>query len=248
MNEAVTSAIVIPSFNETLALPVMLLELARGLSPSDAIIIMDDSNIDISSKIDLACREALANAHASYYFINHQGKSGRGAAVRRGMVNAVSLFPNLKHITECDADGSHRPVDILKVKEYSENFDLVVGSRYLQESQILGWPTSRRIFSRILNHFIPRIFSIQIRDITNGLRRYSLPAIELILLQKQENTGFIYLSEQAVIVRNSGLRIGEIPITFVDRTLGSSTVTWHEIISSIKGVVLLISQARKKQS
>ncbi|MCX6445212.1 MAG: glycosyltransferase [Actinobacteria bacterium] len=246
MNEAVTSVVVIPSYNETLALPVMLSELAKGLSSSDAVIIMDDSFVDTSSKIDLACSEVLANTPASYYFFNHQGKSGRGAAIRRGMVNAVSLFPNLEYITECDADGSHRPIDILKVKESSENFDLLVGSRYLQESQIVGWPLSRRIFSYILNHFIPRILSIQIRDITNGLRRYSLPAVELILLQKQENSGFIYLSEQAVVVRNSGLRIGETPITFVDRTLGSSTVTWREIVYSIKGVVLLISQARKK--
>ena len=246
MNEGVTNAVIIPSYNETLALPVMLAELAKGLSSSDAVIVMDDSPIDVSSKIDLACREALNSSTANYYFFNKQGKSGRGAAIRRGMVNAVPLFPNLKYIIECDADGSHRPIDILKVKECSQNYDLLVGSRYLRESKILGWPVSRRIFSYILNKLIPFFFNIRLHDITNGLRRYSLPAVELILQQRQENTGFIYLSEQAVIIRNSSLRIGEIPITFVDRTLGSSTVTWREIISSIKGVVLLVSQKRKK--
>ena len=246
MNEAVTSAIIIPSYNETLALPVMLSELTEGLSSSDAVIIMDDSHVDVSTKIAAACKELFIGSPASYHFFNHQGKSGRGAAIRRGMINAVSLFPNLQYIIECDADGSHRPIDILKVKESSGNYDLLVGSRYLHGSKILGWPVSRRIFSCILNYIIPKIFKIQLRDITNGLRRYSLTAVELILSRKQENTGFIYLSEQAVIVKNSGLRIGEVPITFIDRTLGSSTVTWLEIASSMKGVALLISQGHKK--
>ncbi len=246
MNQSVTSVLVIPSYNETLALPVMLTELAKGLSNSDAVIIMDDSPADISKKIDLACRNALINSSCSYHYFNNQEKSGRGAAIRRGMLKALSLFPDLKYIIECDADGSHRPIDILKIKDSSGNDDLLVGSRYLKKSKIVGWPISRKIFSHVLNFIIPKIFSIDIRDITNGLRRYSRPAIESILLKKQENTGFIYLSEQAVIVRDAGLRFGEYPITFVDRTLGSSTVTWREISASIKGIMALVMHNRKR--
>jgi dolichol-phosphate mannosyltransferase len=88
---------------------------------------------------------------------------------------------------------------------------------------------------------------VPVSDITNGLRRYSKAAIEKILQTKQENSGFIYLSEQALIVKNSNLLITEIPIIFVDRTLGTSTVTWREISNSLIGVtkILLSNLVRK---
>jgi dolichol-phosphate mannosyltransferase len=82
---------------------------------------------------------------------------------------------------------------------------------------------------------------VPVSDITNGLRRYSSVAIDRILATKQENSGFIYLSEQAIIVKNANLTIAEIPIVFVDRTLGKSTVTWREISSSLLGVAKLFA-------
>jgi dolichol-phosphate mannosyltransferase len=121
---------------------------------------------------------------------------------------------------------------------------MLIGSRYLKESAIENWPLLRRIFSKILNSLIPVLLNINVTDITNGLRRYNNQSVDLILNFKQLSFGFTYLSEQALIVRAKNLKILEIPITFINRSRGNSTVGLKEIYSSIQGVFLLL---KKKQ-
>jgi dolichol-phosphate mannosyltransferase len=242
VNKIVRKVIIIPSYKETLALPKMLAELREYLQETDAILIMDDSPEVIANEIDSLCKLALGKCAAKYHFLNHQGKSGRGSAIRRGIEYSLNVFPNLEFIIECDADGSHRPLDIVRVKEAKSRSHMLVGSRYLPDSKIVGWPISRRIFSKVLNSIIPRLLDIQLHDITNGLRRYSSRAAYEIINQPQKNMGFIYLSEQALIVKQHGLEMAEIPIDFIDRTEGSSTVTWREIAASVQGVVVVVKQ------
>lgn len=223
----------------------MLFELQFGLTATDAIIVMDDSPEPIADEVEAACSEVLKESSASYLFVNHQGKVGRGDAVRRGMEQAVTLFPSLEFVMECDADGSHRPVDILRVKESKIEADLLIGSRYLRDSKVQGWPFSRRIFSRALNFIIPRVLQVNVTDITNGLRRYSINAVNEIIAQYQVNKGFIYLSEQALALEKRGLLIKELPTVFVNRTQGSSTVTWREVLASLRGVIGLVTLKHK---
>lgn len=245
MNTRVLKVVIIPSYKETLALPEMLNELQNHLEATDAILIMDDSPKSVANEIDNSCKLALANSDVNYFFINHEGKSGRGSAIRRGIEQSLSLFPNLQYVIECDADGSHRPTDIARVKDSDSYSHMLVGSRYLSESQIVGWPVSRRIFSRALNIVIPRLLQIKVSDITNGLRRYSVQAAREMIREPQLNMGFIYLSEQALIIKKCGLGIAELPIKFVDRTQGKSTVTRKEIIASIQGVISLVRRTLK---
>ena len=246
MSDLITSAIIIPSYNETLALPALLRDLKHGLSRNDVVIVMDDSSDEIARVVRRECLAAIEGAEFEYKYISSGYKSGRGAAVRRGMSIALSSYPKIDKILECDADGSHQASDILKIKDSCSKSDLLVGSRYLPTSEIIGWPLSRRIFSWILNKSIPRLTGIRIRDITNGLRRYSKPAAELILGEPQVNTGFVYLSEQALLLVNGQMTISEEPIVFVDRTLGQSTVTWREISKSLNGIVKLILKSHRK--
>ncbi len=246
MNPIISSVIIIPSYNEMLALPELLRELKLGLARQDAVIVMDDSPSEISKETEARCLESIKDAEFAFKFDNSGFKSGRGAAVRRGMTLALSEFPNLETILECDADGSHRPEDILKIKNSLSKADLLVGSRYLESSKILGWPLSRRAFSWFLNKSIPRITNVHLQDITNGLRRYSKDAVNMILSKYQVNKGFIYLSEQAILISKAEMTISEESIIFVDRTLGTSTVTWREILSSLDGIFKLVLANHKK--
>ena len=245
MNAQVSTVIIIPSYNETLALPELLRELKLGLMKQDAVIVVDDSPPETSLEIKRLCLESIDDCEFDFRFDQSGGKSGRGAAVRRGMVLAISEFPNLEKVLECDADGSHRPVDILQIKNSLSSADLLVGSRYLSSSKIVGWPVTRRAFSWFLNRSIPRATGVNLQDITNGLRRYSKAAVGKVLSEKQTNKGFIYLSEQAILISRAGMAISEEPIIFVDRTLGRSTVTWREISTSLYGIFQLVIANRK---
>lgn len=245
MKSDISTVLIIPSYKETLALPALLHDLATGLTGQDAVIVMDDSPTQIFEDIRHRCLASTKGSNCLLMFVNSEGKSGRGAAVRRGMAIALTEFPSVKNVLECDGDGSHRSVDILKIKNSASNADLLVGSRYLKSSEIVGWPLSRRAFSWLLNYLIPKLAKVNLHDITNGLRRYSKIAVLKILSQKQENKGFIYLSEQAILISRAGLSLSEESITFVDRTLGNSTVTWREVSNSLYGILKLLLVNRK---
>jgi dolichol-phosphate mannosyltransferase len=236
----ITHVIVIPTFNELDALPQFLLELLPLTAESTALVIADDSVDEEFARLKIAVSKIEGLRNRDVIFSHHSGKGGRGAAVKRGFALALTTFPNVTHLLECDADGSHQPSDILRVINTASNFDLVIGSRYLPDAKISNWPKSRRIFSKALNKMIPRILGLQIRDVTNGLRRYSKKCAITIVNTESINTGFIYLSEQALIVSKGNFTITEIPIHFKNRTLGETTVTHKEIMQSLSGIVSLL--------
>ena len=238
-------AIVIPSYREDTALPTLLRQLSKKLTIEDAIIIVDDSPAPESAIIERKCKEATESSGAQFHFISCGIKSGRGHAIRRGMIFAMNCFEHLEFIIECDADGSHTVTDIIRLRDSKIQAHLLIGSRYLAGSQIIGWPISRRVFSLLLNKMIPKLLSINITDITNGLRRYSTIATSNILDVPQENIGFIYLTEQAIILNEAKLNYAEVPVTFINRTEGKSTVTILEIFRSMQGIHKLIKKSRR---
>jgi hypothetical protein len=89
------------------------------------------------------------------------------------------------------------------------------------------------------------MLNVPIKDITNGLRRYTPQSLRKILLQEPINSGFTYLSEQAFVIHASKLKIDEIPIMFVERIAGQSTVTWKEILNSLRGILFLFLLKKK---
>ena len=237
---SIKCVIAIPSYNEVTSLPILIKKLALVLNYEDAVLILDDSPLDNQVKIKSLVTNSFSDSKGMLLFLASNKKLGRGSAVRRGMQFCKKDFPNFKYFIECDADGSHQVLDIVKLRDHESKADLLIGSRYLPESQIIGWSIQRKIFSRLLNFMIPRLLQIQVKDITNGLRRYSPRTIDYILKINPINNGFTYLSEQILIANSKGLLISELPIVFIDRVSGKSTVTYKEIINSIKGILLLL--------
>ena len=238
--KSIKYVIAIPSYNEVISLPILIKKLSLVLNSEDAVLILDDSPLDNQGKIESLVTNSFSGSKGMLLFLNSDKKLGRGSAVRRGMQFCKKDFPNFKYFVECDADGSHQVLDIVKLRDHESKADLLIGSRYLPESQIIGWSMQRKIFSRLLNFIIPRLLQIPVKDITNGLRRYSPKTIDYILKINPINSGFTYLSEQILIAHAKGLSIFELPIVFIDRVSGESTVTYKEIVNSIKGILLLL--------
>lgn len=182
----------------------------------------------------------MSKSQASIIFNYAEIKSGRGAAVRRTFEWARSIHPEISFYVEADSDGSHRPADIIRILRTESNADLVIGSRYSRGSKISGWPLGRRVFSKMLNLTIPRILLVPSADLTNGLRRYSSKATNLLLENPPQNPGFIYLSECAYLISKNNLSIEDLPIHFENRLHGESTVGRREIFNSLNGLFKLI--------
>jgi dolichol-phosphate mannosyltransferase len=242
--QKVRNVIAILSYNEVEALPSLISNLSLKLGSQDLVMILDDSEPKVSVLLEKSVSKSFKNSLGQLVFVNSGIKNGRGAAVRKGMELSDLYLPNFVYFIECDSDESHQVEDIFRVIRSDKNCDLLIGSRYLEDSRIINWPFLRRIFSKVLNVFIPFLLGLKLTDITNGLRRYSNRSVKILLKYDQINFGFTYLSEQAFILHKNGYSISEIPITFVNRRLGSSTVGASEIYSSLKGIIDLFSNKK----
>ena len=234
------SAIVIASYNELEALPVLISKISPSLNQYQTIIIADDSPIEIRKDLIARCNQEFKSSTSKLDFSFASTKNGRGAAIYRGIKFAQETYGDFDNYIECDSDGSHRAEDIIRILNAENDVDLLIGSRYLSESKIIGWPISRTVFSKMLNLIIPKLLNVPCKDITNGLRRYSSRAVKILLESTPKNSGFIYLSEQAQLISTAKLTIAETPIIFENRIAGESTVGAKEILNSFIGVIKLI--------
>lgn len=228
--------VVLPSYNESQSISKLILELDLSLPPNWHMVVVDDSpNNETYETVLKAFSKTLRDA-SNLHILRNEGKSGRGAAVQRGMSFCINkLKPDF--IVEMDSDGSHTVDSVMKLVDAPISQELVIGSRYVKGSRIDGWPLLRRVFSRLTNKVLRLAFKSQLSDWTNGLRRYSTNASLIQLDHKFINKGFICLSEQILLLRKHGIQPIEVPIVFVDRTHGASTITHMEILQSVRGIL-----------
>ena len=227
------TAIIIPTYNEKDNIR-KLIQTIFGISKDITIIVVDDNSPDKTGEI----ADAIKKKYPKLKVIHRTKKNGRGGACIEGFKQA--LKEGSEYIFEMDADFSHDPIDIPRLlTKVLEGYDMVIGSRYLKGSKILNWGLKRTIFSRFANIYARAILGIPIHDYTNGYRCYTREALEAIDFDKIEAAGYIVLSEMSYQLHKKGLKIGEIPITFVNRKRGISNLSKHEITSAFTSVIRL---------
>ena len=223
--------VVIPAYCEEENISQLCSEISK-IVPLAEILVVDDS----PSELSVISIEKLALPKVS---IIHRGvKSGRGSAVLFGV--AELLKSNIDYILEIDADFSHPPTQIpelIKIAQAS-NTDLLIASRYLRNSEIKGWPLSRRAFSLLANRLARTFLKVPVRDYTNGYRLYSKSAAEEIVESCGKlGDGFIILSEILVTLYFKDFKVSEVPTVFVNRLRGVSSLNSKEIFSAAKGLM-----------
>ena len=246
-NEKIERVILIPTYMETDSLKSLLSNLVPTCSNETAIVICDDSGPDLKNFYESLVSKIKREKGLEIVVDFSEVKNGRGQAIFRGFQLSTKFFPNAEFFLECDADESHRVEDINLILDYQPSSEFVIGSRYLKQSKIEGWPISRRIFSKLLNFLIPKILEIETSDATNGLRRYSRKAVKAILGSQIRTSGFIVLSEFAMILKNRGIYPEDVPTTFINRKIGSSTVTYRELLNSANGLIRLIAKSNERR-
>ena len=237
-------AFIIPSYNESQNI-FLLLNKISSLYPDSQIIIIDDSIPNEKRKIKKLLTRFPKKKNITY--LPREKKMGRGNAVLTGFILALKN-KNIKYMFEIDADLSHDPEEakrfISKIK--NNNYDLIIGSRYLKESKIIKWVRWRIIMSKIINKFLNILLDLNLSDYTNGYRLYNRKAVEFLCSIDLQSDGFILLSETAYKLNKNGFKISEVPTTFVERKFGKSTVGNRELVSSLVRILLIRFGEMKK--
>ena len=228
---------IIPTYNERENIQLLIPRLLEVFEKHDIdgrIIIVDDSSLDGTGEI----AEGFARKSGRILLLNRHRKLGIGSAYKDGFRYALSL--GYEGIIGMDADLSHNPSFIPEfVNKLNEGYDLVIGSRYIPGGKVPNWTFTRRIISRLTNRAIRIILSLRTRDATSGYRAYSSRALNEVDFSSVKSDGYAFQVEMVMRCDRAGLRICEIPITFVDRSQGKSKLGKREMLSFLKSIILL---------
>lgn len=226
------TAVVIPTYNEALNIKNLIGAIRKVAGKANKIIVVDDSTSDNTGEVV----KHIARKDKNVFLIERKVKKGRGSAVFDGFRFAQKFNPS--YFIEMDADFSHDPQAIPKLLvQIKKGSDVVIGSRYLAQSEILNWPLSRKIFSRFSNLYAKLLLGVPISDFTNGYRIYNGKSVKFLLNQNLKSTGYIMLSETAYKLKKAKFKFDEIPITFINRKRGKSSTNFSEIKNAFVGIL-----------
>ena len=221
-----STLVIIPTYNERENV-ASIVGRVRASTPDVFVLVVDDSSPDGTGEI----ADALAAADDHVKVLHRAGKEGLGAAYREGMQWALAA--GYDRIVEMDADGSHRPEELHRLLEAIETADVVLGSRWVAGGGVENWPASRRLLSRGGSAYSRLALGVPVKDATGGYRAFTARALERIRFTDVASQGYCFQIDMLRRAYDEGLRIVEVPITFVERELGASKMTTGIVVEAM---------------
>jgi glycosyltransferase involved in cell wall biosynthesis len=202
-------SVIIPVFNEELTIGTVIERVKvvlQNIGFEYEIIVVDDFSTDRS--LALSNRQGVK----VYSLKKHMGK---GYALRAGFAKAKGDI-----ITTIDSDGSHRPEELpsLLTPILQEKADLVIGSRYLSQKPAAAKKLNA-IGVRLFNLLIEVFTGAEVSDSQSGYRVMKSEVLRNMSLKSGE---YEIESEMLVKTARQGFRVREVPISFEQRTYGTS--------------------------
>jgi dolichol-phosphate mannosyltransferase len=211
--------VIVPTYNERDNLPRIVPLILAQDSRLDVLII-DDASPDGTGVL----ADEIAAAEPRVHVFHRSGKLGLGTAYIAGF--RWALERDYDWVFEMDADFSHDPAHLPQFIRALADYDLVLGSRYLEgRVTVVNWPMGRLLLSYFANAYARVITGLPVADATGGFKAFRREALLAIDLDRVESEGYAFQIEISLRVWKKNLRIGEIPIVFVDRTLGQSKMS-----------------------
>ncbi len=225
--------VIIPTFNEKENI-ALIIEAVFSLRTSFDVLVVDDSSPDGTGDIVTSMIEKYAGR---LFLETRLKKQGLGAAYIHGFKWA--LAQNYEYILEMDADFSHKPKDLRRLRQACvDGADVSVGSRYLKgKITVVNWDLQRILLSYFASIYVRMITRIPVRDTTAGFVCYKRKVLESIELDAIKFVGYAFQIEMKFKAWKRGFKIKEVPIIFTDRIRGKSKMNGSIISEAIFGVL-----------
>ena len=238
------SIVLIPTYNEKENIE-KIIRTVFSLHDDFHILIIDDGSPDGTADI---VKHLQGEFSGLLHIEERKGKLGLGTAYIHGFKWALAHHYNF--IFEMDADFSHNPKDLIKLKNAClEGADVAIGSRYIKGINVVNWPMSRVLMSYFASVYVRMITRMDIQDTTAGFKCYKRRVLETIQLDKIKFIGYAFQIEMKFTAIQHGFKVVEVPIIFTDRTEGTSKMSTRIFREAFLGVIQIkiISWFRKYQ-
>ena len=228
--------VIVPTFNELESAPRLISRVCE-LIPDVHILVVDDGSPDGTADVveSMAQGQLVGRIHV----MRRKEKSGLGAAYLAGF--SWGIEHGYETLIEMDADGSHRPEDLvglIKVSRANPSLDLIIGSRWVKGGAVRNWAKSRELLSRAANKYAKLMLNVGVNDVTAGFRVYKTSIIERIDFSTVLSQGYCFQIEMTRKVLSLNGKIKEVPITFIEREFGVSKMSTKIVIEAMVRVTL----------
>jgi glycosyltransferase involved in cell wall biosynthesis len=234
MNEQLKTLVISPAYNEEKSIVQVVADIQYAFPHVDVLVI-NDKSVDRTEKI-------LQEQHINH--ISLPVNLGIGGAVQTGLLYARQKEYDLA--VQVDGDGQHpvEQIGLLIKPLVEENYDFVIGSRYLGKAQVVS-SFYRAMGGYVLSWLIYLLTGKHVKDPTSGFRAYNKRTIAFLAVNyPQDYPEPISLFE----LIDHHFKCKEIPVTMQPREHGRSSIVGLSTFFYMIKVMftILIIKIRKK--
>lgn len=233
------TVVIIPTYNEKNNIGRIILKIFE-IIPEIYILVVDDNSPDGTAG---AVRRMQAD-YPNLSIIVRAKKEGLGRAYIFA-IEKVLEDAEVENVILMDADFSHDPAYLPQICDLSKNYDVVIGSRYINGGGTSGWELWRRLLSKCGNFYIRMITRMPIKDCTGGFCALKASILKKINLYDIKSSGYAFLSEFKYLLYINGASFKELPIIFKNRVDGESKLVGHIVKEAILAPWRLILRKNK---
>ena len=226
------TVVIVPTYNERENIEELAARIL-GLNAGLDLLIIDDNSPDGTGQV----ADGLAKKHREISVMHRPGKAGLGRAYIAGFNYAIGS--GYDNVITMDADFSHDPKYLPEFLEKLERYDVVVGTRYIRGGGVRNWPWYRKVVSRGGSLYTRLITGMPLHDATGGFNGYRRKVLEAIHPENIRSEGYASQLEMKFRSWKMGFRLVEVPIVFVDRTLGRSKMSRKIFLEAVFMVLKL---------
>jgi GT2 family glycosyltransferase len=216
----IQTTVVLPAYNEGAALPHVLDELEASLDQSYEVLVVDDGSTDDTAEV--------AEQHHCR-LIKHSSNRGKGVAIRTGIAEAQG-----ENVVIMDADATYPVPAIAEMVELLDENDLVRGIREPNQESM---PMVNRFGNWLFNKLLAISHGLEGTDHLSGL--YGIRRSAALRLGT-EATGFDIETEIGIKARARGLKVAEVPISYLPRVGEKKLSPWSDGFRILGRVIVLL--------
>jgi dolichol-phosphate mannosyltransferase len=211
--------VVLPTYNEAENLPLLVPQVLEQDARLE-VLVVDDASPDGTGRL----ADDLSRSEPRVHVLHRAAKEGLGPAYRAGMARALELGADA--IVQMDADFSHPPQLLPTMLGELAEYDVVSGSRYLNGITVVNWPIERILISYYGNVYVRALTGLSLSDTTGGFRCIRRELLQRVRLDRIRANGYAFQIELNFRFAQLGARVKELPFFFIDRTRGTSKLSW----------------------